>query len=62
MTAAIQLELSTDEADALLNALAYFAFAIDADECGTLIGIEQSKAHALHRRLQLQRQGPKGVS
>jgi len=62
MTAAIQLELSNDEADAVLNALNYFAHAIDADECSTLIGIQQSQAQALHRRLQLQRQGRKGVS
>lgn len=60
MTAAIQLELSADEADAVLNALNYFAFAIDADECGTLIGIEQSQVQALHRRLQLERQSRKG--
>lgn len=60
MTAAIQLALSIDEADAVLNALNYFAFAMDPDECGTLIGIEQSRVQGLHRRLKCQRQDGKG--
>ncbi len=51
MSDSITLQVSSDEADAVLNALNYFAYALGADECQTLIGLEQEKVQSLHDRL-----------
>lgn len=56
MTATLALELSADEADAVLNALNYFAHGIGPEECQTLIGLEQAQVQALHDRLRVSRQ------
>lgn len=55
MTDSIALQVSPEEADALLNALNYFAYAIGAGECQTLIGLEQEKVQSLYDRLRLMR-------
>jgi hypothetical protein len=51
MKSAIVLELSADEAVAVSNALNYFAYAVDAGECQTLLGCEQELALRLFERL-----------
>jgi hypothetical protein len=51
MKSAIVLELSADEADAVSNALNYFACAVDAGERQTLLGCEQELARRLFERL-----------
>jgi hypothetical protein len=52
------LTLSDAETLAVLNALNYFAHAIDADECHTLVGLDQSEVQSLLKRLSAGREQP----
>lgn len=60
MSTPIRFDLSPEEADAVLNALAYFAFAIGRDECHTLAGVEQERMQGLHVRLMTERRTADG--
>ncbi|MCD9031609.1 hypothetical protein LDO32_08795 [Luteimonas sp. Y-2-2-4F] len=51
MTSKLAFDVSPGEADALLNALNYFAHAVDEDECRTLTGLAQEDLRALFFRL-----------
>jgi hypothetical protein len=51
MTDRITLDLRPDEAIAVLNALNYFANALTASECSTLLGISAEEARVLLQTL-----------
>lgn len=46
----VTLALAADELIAVCNALNYFGYAIDGDECSTLLGCDQALARELFER------------